>query len=420
VTVSSSSYSTSSPTSTSTPHPAPVVNKTGLTRSEKLKLGLGIPFGIIGVALLILGAILILRRCQRKRYNGSIPPSSPGFIPAFAFQEKPTGPFEHQPLNRGSFNQNDPFQDVHHNNWDDDDIVGSSSSGETIPTMGQVHGSQPIMAPALFSHSSNRARGKRTSYTSLHSVPEANEFEESGLNSPALPVHNGTARSSLLRNPPSRQSLKNGSPPRSSVAAPPLPTSLQIKRRPVSTIDKIPTPLAADIASQSLARQSMPDHFPFPTQSATAPTGFGTTTHISANNASNSRSPYVTPMDELSRNPFSDSNAYLYSYEEDYGPEYYTSQHPVSISNPPAPPPKHAARDSHHSSQDERSDDTLNILYGGNTDLTRYPTSSSSTTSPKHNHSSSKTEWPLKNFPGPGSAQKRESSPLWDKVYVSP
>lgn len=251
-----------------------------------------------------------------------MPPSSPGFIPRFAFQEKAVEDPDRHPLNRESANS---FSDLHNMTWDEDINEYSSSSGESVPTLNnpQVNNQQPVMAPALYhTHSSNRARGKRTSYTSLHSVAEVTEPDEDA-ESPILP------RNSPPRFSPSRQSPKRYSPPRSFIV-PPLPAA-SVKRKPLPNNIYSPT---AQLASESLLRQTMPDY------NTTQP-GLGNHTRYST-----SSSPYVSPIEESSsRNPFSNN----YSYEEDYGPEY--SHNHIDVEDG---------------------------LYGGHTSLSRYPEPKSS------------------------------------------
>jgi hypothetical protein len=264
--------------------------------------------------------------------------------------------------------------------WDDDmgDYVDTSSSGESVPTMNNFP-PQPVMAPALYhTHSSNRARGKRTSYTSLHSVAEVSEPDE--MESPVLGRHTSPKASPIRSTPPKRPS-----PPSPRVLIPPpVPAPAQIKRKPVPTSPTSPTSPtnsafnpAAAIASQSLLRQTMPDHNSL---SRSTPPNYGNNTQIFPNHTHTS--PYVSPIEEsFSRNPFSNN----YSYEEDYGPaDQYSQQHQRRASN-----------DSYIDIDDG--------LYGHRS-LSRYP-------DPRPQKS--KPDWPLKSFPG----HRRNKSPLWDRVY---
>jgi len=82
---------------------SPPVRSAGLTKHQKIGLGVGMPLGLLGAAVLLLGCCILLRRKRNKRVNGTEPPSSPGFIPRFAFHDKSTNNIEHQrPLNRSS------------------------------------------------------------------------------------------------------------------------------------------------------------------------------------------------------------------------------------------------------------------------------------------------------------------------------
>lgn len=376
--------STNSPTST-----AELIssNQSGLTKQQKIGIGVGVPFGIAGAAALLFGCCLLYRRHQKKNVNGSVPPSSPGFIPRFAFQEKAIeDPEQQHPLNRGSQNS---FADLANMAWDEE-VVDTSSSGESVPTLNNPAQTQPqqqnIMAPALFhTHSSNRARGKRTSYTSLHSVAEVTEPDENETGdlaeSPILGRHNAATSPPTS---PTRYIPQRSSPHRNLIP-PPVTAVSNIKRKPVPGNNGYSP--AAQLASQSLLRQTMPEH-----ASSSRSTQqlqpqnrgiFGNHTQVTS-----ATSPYVSPIEERNHNnPF--RNNYD-SYEEDYGPEY-----------------SHAHL--HNRSNSHDSDFYLEDgIHGGHTDLSRYPTLERR--SPKM----ARTEWPLRNF-SPG--HKRNKSPLWDRVY---
>ncbi|KAF2689649.1 hypothetical protein K458DRAFT_384280 [Lentithecium fluviatile CBS 122367] len=399
----SSSPSSSDPsnTSTSTTSPdAPPTSNSGLSKSQKIGLGLGIPFGLLGAAALFLGCCMLLRRRQKKNVDGSIPPSSPGFIPRFAFHERQVDDVEHRtPLNP-AVNQavNYSTQDLGHTAWDDegvdpmdaapmhnpytmkspytmDDYESSSnqpSAGMMLNDPAPVHHSpaggmtmhdpKPIMAPALFhTHSSNRARGMRTSYTSLHSVAEVTEPDET--ESPVL----------------GRQISPKQSPARNLMPTPPIPAGATIKRKPVSSPPPMPaTPPvsaspAAKAASRTLLRQTMPEH------SGSSSSGLALTTSSGFNSSSSGLGAHAdmpSPVSPISNR--APSNPFNYdSYVEDYGPEY----------------------------QGEYVD-VEDGLYGGHTSLSRYPES---------RRKSLKTEWPLRNMVGSG--HRRKSSPLWDRIY---
>ncbi|KAF2658392.1 hypothetical protein K491DRAFT_756116 [Lophiostoma macrostomum CBS 122681] len=358
---------TSSTTSTSDPGASGDV---GMTKRQKIGLGVGIPLGFLGAAAIAFAILLLCRRRQRRRVNGSIPPSSPGFIPRFSFMEKGGEPDHLHPLYRPSAAQS--FHDLSNMTWDDEAFdPSSSSSDEIVPTL--KNSNRPVMAPALYhTHSSNRARGKRTSYQSLHSVAEVTEPDEDA-ESPVLGRH---------------ISPKRQSPPRSIIPSPPIPAASTIKRKPLPSITNSQNPAAA-LASQTLLRQTMQTpsstHPPPPLfgasfqttpSSSSPPRGFGNYTSITSH--PDPISP-ISPSDPS--NPFSNT----FSYEEDYGPEYQT---------PPA---------------DDRFAG-VDGMYGGHTNLSRYPE-----TSRRGSASALKTEWPLRNFTG--GHKRGGKSPLWDRVY---
>lgn len=382
------------PSSTYTPDSPPISNS-GLSQSRKIGLGVGIPFGLLGTAALLLGCCMLLRRRQKKNVDGSVPPSSPGFIPRFAFQERPVEDIEHRtPLNR---EVNHLAYDLGATNWDDEGIepmeavpvhnpytmknlytmedygrIDQPSTGMMLNDPAPVyhsstegltmHDPNPIMAPAIFhTHSSNRARGMRTSYTSLHSVAEVTEPDE--IESPVL----------------GRQVSPKQSPARNLIPTPPIPAGATIKRKPVSSPSPMPASPptsespAAQAASRKLLRQTMPGH------SGSSSSGLALTTSSSFNSSSSGLGEHTEVASPVS--PISDrvpSNPFHYgSYIEDHGPEYRSKYIDV--------------------------DDGL---YGGHTSLFRYPESQ---------RKNSKTEWPLRNIVGSG--HRRKSSPLWDHIY---
>jgi hypothetical protein len=291
--------------------------------------------------------------------------------------EKGGEPDQLHPLYRPSAAQS--FHDLSNMTWDDEAFdPSSSSSDEIVPTL--KNSNRPVMAPALYhTHSSNRARGKRTSYQSLHSVAEVTEPDEEA-ESPILGRHTSPGR---------RISPKRQSPPRSIIPSPPIPAASTIKRKPLPSINSSQNP-AATLASQSLLRQTMPNHSSHPapplfgasfqsTSSSSTPSpprGFGNYTSIT------SHTDPISPISPIEpSNPFNNT----FSYEEDYGPEYQT---------PPA---------------DDRFEG-VDGMYGGHTNLSSYPE-----TSRRGSASALKTEWPLRNFT---SGHKRNGrSPLWDRVY---
>ncbi|KAF2107268.1 hypothetical protein BDV96DRAFT_653861 [Lophiotrema nucula] len=322
------------PSASSTEAPAPTsAEQGGLTRNQKIGIGLGVPLGIAGAAALLFACCFLLKRRQRKSVDGSVPPSSPGFIPRFSFQEKTNhNDIEQRPLTRRSENYH---QDWSNSAWDDDVIESTPDHPLTQnniqhqqwPVSHQQPAFAPVLAPLLHTHSSNKARGKRTSYSSLHSVAEVSEPDE--VESPVL------GRDLTPRNSPPRQSAAR----RPSVTIPPIPEAAQIKRKPIGS-PPTQSP-AAEIASQTLLKQTMGHQNHNPNR-------YGNQTSVTA------ASPVSPAEKHSSRNPFSNN----YSYVEDYGPEYHGGY----------------------------VDAVENGMFGGHTSLSRYP-------EPKN----SKTEWPLRN-----------------------
>lgn len=383
----SASNSSLRPLATAATDPeAPASSSSGLTRGQKIGIGLGVPLALLAIAALLFCCCLLCRRRKKRRVNGTEPPSSPGFIPRFSFQDRGLSYEHHEhraPLTSGYHETNREISD---GNWDDDDYehaaIAASHRRDTFPPAAStaaapmaMQDTTPIMAPALFhSHSSNRARGKRTSYTSLHAVAEVAEPDESPI---------------LGR----RQS-----PPKTGPRRPSLPTIVDmpaalaagsIKRKPVPTSPTGANP-AADQASQSLLRpalaRNIPDHrgsssSGLALSSASSHSGYQTDSPISPITA---QQPPVNPFADrfeahhASTNPFAGG----YEYLEDYGPEYSNDGYL------------------------EHSDN----LYGGRRSLDRYP-------EPAPPRQSSKTEWPLRNMVG--SPHRRDSSPMWDRVYES-
>ncbi|KAH7090539.1 hypothetical protein FB567DRAFT_294384 [Paraphoma chrysanthemicola] len=368
--------SPASPSATSDPVSPPESNA-GLSRHQKIGLGVGIPLGIVGAAALLLGCCFLLRRRRNKKHvNGAEPPSSPGFIPRFAFQDKSTDHFDHRaPLNPNMDHSN---QDHGTMNWEDDGYdpyepasfdpapIDPSQRANTFPptaiTQVAMQNAQPVMAPVVFhTHSSNRARGKRTSYSSLHSVAELSEPDD-GSESPVL----GRQATPLQRK--RRPSLPMV------LEIPAVPRAATIKRKPVPESPTAISP-AAEAASQSLLRPAMThiDH----SGSSSSGLALSTNSSTGAGYQTDMTSP-VSPLSQhASTNPFSND----YSYVEDYGPEYQGGYL-----------------------------DHEDGLYGGNRSLDRYPDPS-----PPRRKSSSKTEWPLRNL----SMGRRNRSPMWDRVYES-
>ncbi|EAT85136.1 hypothetical protein SNOG_07670 [Parastagonospora nodorum SN15] len=364
----------STPSATFDPISPPASNSE-LTRTQKIGLGIGISLGIFGAAAMLLGCCFLLRRRRNKHEDGSQPPSSPGFIPRFAFQDKSTENLEHRrPLNPA---HNQFGLDHGNTNWEDEgyDPYESTAYDPAPMAMGTsphppayppreapqqmtMQDAQPIMAPALFhTHSSNRARGKRTSYSSLHSVKELSEPDENA-ESPVL----GRQTTPLQRK--RRPSMPMV------LEIPSVPRSATIKRKPVPESPTGISP-AAEAASKSLLRPSI-RHVEYSGSSSS-----GLALSSNSSNGAYHTDP-TSPISPLSQNAPVNSFSNDYSYVEDYGPEYQNGYL-----------------------------DQEDGLYGGHRSLDRYPT-------PSPPRRSSKTEWPLRNM---SIGHKRSKSPMWDRVY---
>lgn len=344
---------------------------TGLSRAQKIGIGVGVP---LAFAAAVLGCCFLLRRRHQKSVNGSQPPSSPGFIPRFAFQEKGE---HHAPLNGKSRGKN-LSQDTSYSGystWDDEVIQPMQNTQKSYPNeggngMGVSTHSAPILAPPLYhTHSSNRARGKRTSYSSLHSVAEVHELDESPVQ-PQDGFRPSTLRRTSFGFAPGSAQTKRKPVPIRKVNTSLCSTNTQGDRNSLAAVTAVAS------ASHTLLRP-MPDHSNSNSSSINSTNsslslGFGNTTHST-----------VSPVSPLSDSPQPSNNPFSndYHYVEDYGPEY-TNVFPYA--------------------------DLENGRYGGYTDLSRYPQYPEAPT--KHG---SRTEWPLRNAMG----QKRNKSPLWDRVY---
>jgi hypothetical protein len=268
----------------------------------------------------------------------------------------------------------------------------------TAPGMA-MQDSAPIMAPVLFhTHSSNRARGKRTSYTSLHSVAEVSEPRDE-LESPVLGRHNWP-----------RQSLRRSSIPEHSQypqphPQPPLPSAPVIKRKPVSTDLS-----AAALPALAATRPDMPT----PDHSGSTLSGLATSSP-SRHNSSDSRlsdaaSP-VSPQTSGPLNPFSNS----YSYVEDFGPEYaangYSYNNTNTNTNHPSTGHGYGYGYDNYPAATNGYVDVEDGLYGGHRSLDAYATAEAALPPRRKN---SKTEWPLRSVMG---SVRRVKSPMWDRVY---
>lgn len=375
--VSMRSASASSAPSTSLQPLSPPASDEGLSRSQKIGLGVGIPFGIFGAAAVLFGCCFLLRRRRNKHEAGSVPPSSPGFIPRFAFQDKSTDHFDHRtPLNpnmtevnreQGTMNWDDEGYDPYESTAYDSSPMGASHHGHPYPPASSapamaMQDATTVMAPALYhTHSSNRARGKRTSYSSLHSVAEVSEPDDLS-ESPVLG----------RQNTPSQKSRRPSMPP--VLETPSVPRAATIKRKPVGENPTTMSP-AAEMASQSLLRP--PIRTVDYSGSSSSGLALSTDSSIAAPNHNDPTSPISPLSQHAPTNPFKND----YSYVEDYGPEYQTGYV-----------------------------DHEDGLYGGNRSLDRYP-------DPSPPRRSSKTEWPLRNI---SLGHRRNKSPLWDRIYENP
>ncbi|KAF1851836.1 uncharacterized protein K460DRAFT_373749 [Cucurbitaria berberidis CBS 394.84] len=365
----SQSRATQSSASPSTVPVAPESSNSGLTRRQKVGLGVGVPFAFLGIAAILFACCFLQRRRRRRRIEGFQPPSSPGFIPRYSFQDRTLSSdhYEHRtPLNRAS--QEDGTM-----NWEDDGYdpaeMEAPHRANALPPVAApmaMHDPNPIMAaPALYhTHSSNRARGKRTSYTNLHSVAEVTEPDDEMMESPVL-GRNQT---------PPRQTLRRMSAPLH-MDMPPIPAVATLKRKPVPTSPMGTSP-AAEAASRSLLRPPLAQ----PNHSGSSSSGMAVSSVSTSSSLGNHSDDVSSPISPVSshapKNPFAGG----YDYLEDYGPEYSNNGY----------------------------DDLEGGLYGGHRSLDRYP-------DPSAPRKSSKTEWPLRNMMGSG--HKRNRSPMWDRVY---
>lgn len=345
---------------------------------------------------------MLCRRRKKKLVEGSIPPASPGFIPRFAFQDRSHENVEHRTSLVYEANRSvndvstawddegvDPSENMPaHNSYAWNDLGAYSNTNapvqapaaatsaystldneiyannySNVPVM-MMNDPKPIMAPALYhTHSSNRARGKRTSYTSLHSVAEVSEPDE--FESPIL----------------GRHIPANHSPARNLMPTPVVPADAQIKRKPVPSSPPLPplptnpSPVAmspaAQAASHKLLRQTMPEHSGSSSSGLALTTSSGRSSNSSLAVHAEATSPISPISNRASSNPF-----HYDLYVEDYGPEFQYGYVDV--------------------------DDGL---YGGNTSLSQYP---------EPQRKNSKTEWPLRNIVV--SHQKRRSSPIWKRL----
>jgi hypothetical protein len=295
------------------------------------------------------------------------------------------------------------------------------------------------MAPVLFhTHSSNRARGKRTSYTSLHSVaevsepsdhtnPHTNNINNDDIESPVLGRHNWP-----------RQNLRRASiPEHAQYSHPPpqdaLPAAPAIKRKPVST-NLSSSGAASGAAAATLAPPRPPMRTPDNSGSTLSSSNAGTyATNSTSSLARDAASPVSPLAPPGTQNPF----ANRYAYVEDFGPEYAASGYGNPYSNANAnnnyatnnynyannnnnyPAGTHAHTDADTAYYDTSYTnyptathgyvDVEDGAFGGHRSLDAYAPAAAAP--PRR---SSKTEWPLRSVMG---SVRRVKSPVWDRVY---
>lgn len=391
-----SSAETSAPNASATSDPdSPLASNSGLSQGAKIGLGVGVSLGVLALLAAVILCCIARRKKRSKKTSGYEPPPSPGFMPHGAFHEKSTSYQEHRsPLNRNQ-------------SWDQDDEQWMQPVADDSPYSPQhrvadapLGNSNTIAGPPLVhTHSSSRARGKRTSHNSLHSVAEVTEPDDD----------------LALRSSRSQPSM-------SLQAVPPVPAGASIRRKPVS----MAAPPPADRGSYghfSLLRPAVlrQDH------SGSSSSGLAPTVSSPEDSRRSSANTPPSDVDEPSpplssptgenparaSNPFTNANAYV----EDYGPEYqprndrgnrYDSGYAQDFDAGNSPVDKNPYVDVHDG------------LYGGHRRLDAYPVVPA-----KSERRSSKgagpTEWPLREWPlmslGNVGRGRRESSPRWDRVY---
>ncbi|KAJ4333344.1 hypothetical protein N0V95_009454, partial [Ascochyta clinopodiicola] len=213
-TASSSEPSAASATSSSTSSPdSQPASSSGLTEGQKIGIGIGVPLGFLALAAVLIPLCFACRK-KKKKVSGYEPPPSPGFMPHGAFQEKSTSYQEYRrPLNNPTLSRSQ--------SWDHDDELWMPEEPQhrapNAMSDSPMGNSTTIVGPALVhTHSSNRARGKRTSYNSLHSVAEVREPDDEYV--AYAPHKRMTRRPSMPLRP---QDL------------PPIPASAGIHRKPI-------------------------------------------------------------------------------------------------------------------------------------------------------------------------------------------
>ncbi|KAJ4400090.1 hypothetical protein N0V91_008971 [Didymella pomorum] len=375
---------------------SPSASSSGLSQGAKIGIGIGVPLGVLALLAVCIPCCWAMRKKKQKKQSGYGPPPTPGFTPHGAFQEKSTSYQEYRrPLNREQ-------------SWDQDDELWMQPVADDVPhpprhnaSHGPMGSSTTIVGPPLLhTHSSNRARGKRTSNNSLHSVAEVTEPDEE-----------------YAAYSPGRRLLRRSSMQLRPQVDPPAPVGSSIRRKPVAAVEPHPqveSPLASPVAERgsfghfSLLRPAMlhQDH------SGSSSSGLNAASisspedsrRSSANTAPTESDPVspIAPPEHKSVNPFTTtSNEYTpnnrtsnpftidHAYIEDYGPEFQNGYVDVEDG-----------------------------LYGGHRSLDAYPV-----VPEKSERRSSKggTQWPLTDWPlktlGSMGRGRRERSPQWDRVY---
>lgn len=369
---------TTSPTSSPDSPPA---SSSGLTQGQKIGIGIGVPLGILALAAILIPCCFACRKKKneknkreknKREISGYEPPPSPGFMPRGAFQEKSTNHQQeyHTPLRHTS---------TRNQSWDHDDdpwisrkpqdrmqnYAPATSMGNTTTVMGP---------PLVHTHSSSRARGQRTSHSSLHSVTEVRE-----------PDDQRAAYASQER------ALRRSSIPLHTQDIPPIPTSFSTRRKSIPQAESSVLTPTSDHASGHFSllrsavlqqdRSSSNSSHHVPTMSS--PEVSRRSSEITDSTSPTSSSPNYMNQ-HFSSNPFSNDHTYV----ESYGPEYQGGYVDV--------------------------DDGL---YGGHRSLSAYPPPEKR----ERRGSKGMTEWPLKGVEWPlrslGSRRLKDKNPEWDPVY---
>ncbi|KAF9698441.1 hypothetical protein EKO04_003390 [Ascochyta lentis] len=370
-TASSSGSSPVAASATSSSTDSPPASHSGLTEGQKIGIGIGVPLGFLALAAVLIPLCFACRK-KKKKTSGYEPPPSPGFMPHGAFQEKSTSYQEYRrPLNHPALNRSQSW-DHDDELWMPEESQHRAHNGAPAAPMGN---STTVIGPALVhTHSSNRARGKRTSHNSLHSVAEVTEPDEG-----------------YVAYSPHKRMVRRSSMPLRPQDLPPIPASTNIRRKPISQVESPVTSPAADRASGhfSLLRPAIlhQDHSGSSSSNLAPTLSSPEDSRRSSDitDATSPGSPLSSSPNHVNQNhpanPFSND----YAYVEDYGPEY---QHGYANAN--------------------------DGLFGGHRSLEAYPPPPE-----KSERRSSKTDWPLKDWPlkSLGSRRNRERSPQWDRIY---